>query len=56
MSYLDQFITYTFILEFIMKVVTLGFFICPNSYLRDPWYILDFFIILTSIIDMGFTD
>jgi hypothetical protein len=56
MFYLDQIITYAFILEFLMKIITLGFFICPNSYLRDPWYILDFFIIFTAIFDLCFTD
>lgn len=56
LSYLDKIISYSFLIEFLMKIITFGFFLCPNSYLRDPWSWLDFFIIVTSIIDWMFTN
>jgi len=39
-----------------MKVIAYGFFICKNSYLRDPWSCLDFFIVISSSFDMIFED
>lgn len=38
-----------------MKIITYGFFICPDSYLREAWSWLDFFIILSSIFNLIFT-
>ena len=39
-----------FTLEFIIKVIVLGFFFNgPDSYLRDSWNVLDFIIVLFSL-------
>ena len=32
--------------EFTLKVIALGFFFLPHSYLRDPWNILDFVVVI----------
>ncbi len=53
---MDYFFNYCFILECLLKVITYGFFICETSYLRDPWSCLDFFIVVSSTIDMMFED
>ena len=53
---MDYFFNYCFILECLLKVITHGFFICETSYLRDPWSCLDFFIVVSSTIDMMFED
>lgn len=44
-----------FIIESILKSISLGMVGCPKSYLRDSWNMLDFFIAVISIIDMAFT-
>ena len=43
-----------FIIEAMMKIVRMGFFICSGSYQTDNWCILDFIIVSCSIIDMSF--
>ena len=34
----------------------MGFVMDDNSYLRDTWNILDFFIVVTSLIDLSMTN
>jgi len=46
--------TYLFILEFVLKLVALGFVMDEGSYLRESWNQLDFFIVVTSLIDNMF--
>ena len=53
---LDFIFNYMFILECVLKVIALGFAMDENSYLRDSWNRLDFFIVVTSIIDMMLTN
>ena len=43
--------TYLFFLEFLFKLVALGFVMENGSYLRESWNQLDFFIVATSMID-----
>ena len=38
-----------------MKIIALGFAMDKGSYLRDSWNRLDYFIVMTSIIDMMLT-
>ena len=49
---LDFIFNYLFILECVLKVIALGFAMDEGSYLRDSWNRLDFFIVITSAIDM----
>lgn len=37
-----------------MKIVALGMFLEENSYLRESWSQLDFFIVISSLLDMSF--
>lgn len=53
---LDYAFNYLFILEMILKFIALGFAMDEGSYLRDSWNNLDFFIVVTSIIDMMLTN
>lgn len=50
--------TFIFVLESLLKMVAFGFCVDKNSYLRDTWSILDFFIVSVSMIDIfgGDTD
>ena len=44
-------ISIIFVVEFVMKVIVMGFFIGPKSYLSDNWNILDFIIVFFSIMN-----
>jgi hypothetical protein len=49
--WIDVFTTSIFILEMMMKVIAQGFLFCgPDSYLRDPWNILDFMTVTFSVL------
>ncbi len=52
-DFLDIFFTLIFLLESILKIIALGFFICPESYLRDNWSRLDFFIVTVSTLELS---
>jgi len=43
-------ITVVFIIEAIIKILVCGFVLHKNSYLRDPWNVLDFIIVTFSVI------
>ena len=45
-----------FNLEATLKIIALGFAMDEGSYLRDSWNRLDFFIVVTSNIDMALTN
>lgn len=49
---IDFFFNFMFIFEMIYKIVAMGFVMDEGSYLRDNFNQLDFFIILSSIVDM----
>ena len=56
LNIIDILFNICFIVESVMKMITFGFILDKNSYLRDSWSCLDFFIALTSIVDMIFED
>ncbi len=45
-------ITFIFFIEMVIKIIALGFFIGPNSYLKSIWNIIDFFLVIVSLIDI----
>jgi hypothetical protein len=45
-SYIDLGFLIIYTIEMILKVIALGFVMEKNSYLRDPWNILDFIVVL----------
>ena len=51
----DVAFNYLFLLECVLKILALGFAMDEGSYLRDSWNKLDFFIVVTSMIDMMLT-
>jgi hypothetical protein len=41
-----------FIIECILKIISKGFIIHKNSYLRDGWNIIDFIVVITAVMEM----
>jgi len=50
----DYFFTAIFAVESLIKSIALGFVMDKGTYLRESWNKLDFFIVLTSLIDASF--
>jgi hypothetical protein len=48
LTILDYILTVLFTLEMLLKIVALGFILHPYSYLRNPWNMLDFVIVIIS--------
>lgn len=51
--YFDYTFTALFTLEALIKVIALGFIFEKGSYLRESWNILDFFIVVTTLLDIS---
>eukprot|EP00752_Nemacystus_decipiens_P001936 g1865.t1 len=49
-------ITVLFTAEFLLKVFASGFLFIPRAYLRDPWNVLDFVVVVISISQLFVTD
>ena len=41
-----------FCLEMILNIITMGFILHPGSYIRNPWNILDFVVVVTGILSL----
>ena len=48
-----MFFTIFFAIESLLKSNALGFILDDNSYLRESWSQLDFFIVVASLVDLG---
>ena len=46
LNILNKIFTFMFLGESIIKILAMGFIMHENSYLRDGWNILDFFIVI----------
>lgn len=53
---LDNTFTWLFFIEFCIKLVALGFVMDRGAYLLDSWNRLDFFIVVTAMIDLALGD
>ena len=49
----DNFFTWVFFGESMIKIIAVGFIMDEASYLREGWSQLDFFIVVTSLIDFS---
>jgi hypothetical protein len=52
-EWIDKIFTICFTLECVFKILKFGFFVPKNAYLKDSWSILDFIIVISSIIDIA---
>jgi hypothetical protein len=48
----EKIFTWIFFVEFIIKVIAMGFVVHKNSYLRDPWNWLDFVVVCTGMSEL----
>jgi len=55
LSYLDFAFIVIFTIECALKIITNGFYWCPEGYLRDPWNVLDFVVVLVAWISSDYT-
>lgn len=55
LSVIDLFLTLLFTLEMVIKVIALGFVGSPTAYLRNSWNVLDFIVVIISLLST-FTD
>jgi len=49
---LDIVLTCIFVVEAALKILVFGFAFGPNTYLADPWNLLDFFVLCTSALNI----
>ena len=47
--------TFCFILEAMIKIITQGLWMHKNAYLRDGWNVVDFVVVLFSVIEITVT-
>jgi len=53
---LDYVFNFAFLIEMLIKLVSIGLIMDDGSYLRDEWNTLDFFIVCSSVVDMAMTN
>lgn len=49
---LGSFFTIVFTIEFLLKVVAMGFYKHKNSYLKDGWNRIDFVVVMTGVLEI----
>lgn len=55
-NYIDLCLNCIFYVEFVCKIVSMGFMMDEGSYIREGWNQLDFFIVVTSLMDIVMQD
>jgi len=51
-SVIDAILTWVFIMECGLKVLAMGLILDSKTYLRDPWNILDFVVVISAVVEM----
>jgi hypothetical protein len=52
LAILDRIMTILFIIEMVLKIVTLGFVMGEGAYLKSGWNVMDYIIVMVSIFDL----
>ena len=55
LTYLNYLFIVVFGIEMILKIIAEGFYVGKNAYLKNGWNIIDFFLVIISIIDFIIT-
>ncbi|KAJ9051748.1 hypothetical protein DSO57_1002010 [Entomophthora muscae] len=42
-----------FLIEFGVRTIADGFLLTPNAYLKHPWYVVEFIVLIIFIVDLG---
>lgn len=50
---LGYFFSVIFTIEAILKIISMGFLVNKHSYLRDPWNVMDFIIVLAGLVELA---
>jgi hypothetical protein len=45
---INQILTIIFCVEALIKIIAMGFFVGQRSYLRKPWNVIDFIIVIAG--------
>lgn len=53
---IDEIFLYIYTLEMALKIISMGFFMRPYSYLRDSWNILDFLVVASGWVSKMIVD
>ena len=53
LAYGEYFFAIVFLVEFILKIIGMGFILEKGTYLRDGWNILDFSVVFLGWLSMG---
>uniref|UniRef100_A0A7S1XCD4 Voltage-gated ion channel superfamily n=1 Tax=Tetraselmis chuii TaxID=63592 RepID=A0A7S1XCD4_9CHLO len=53
LRYLDWVFVIMFTVEAVLKIIVMGFVLHAGSYLRNPWNVLDFFIVIIGLVLLG---
>jgi hypothetical protein len=56
LGYLDDVYTIIFVLEFCLKTIAYGFVLDQNTYFRSYWNMLDFVIVVISLVDIALSN
>jgi hypothetical protein len=49
---LELWFQYAYTVEMVFKILGLGFIMGPDSYIKDTWNLLDFFIVMMGYVSM----
>ena len=52
LNYVDFVFSFVFVIEAIFKIITSGFVFGKKTYLRKPWNVMDFIIVLAALFDV----
>jgi hypothetical protein len=51
---LDFVFVLLFTVEMFLKIIVQGFYFCPAAYIKDPWNVLDFVVVITAWISLDY--
>ena len=54
LDHIGKILSLIFIVECLLKIIGMGFVTHKLSYLRNPWNILDFIVVIPSLLDFEF--
>ncbi|KAJ9051747.1 hypothetical protein DSO57_1002009 [Entomophthora muscae] len=53
---IDVVLATLFLVEFVVRTVAHGFLLTPNAYLKHPWYVVEFVVLIVFLVDVGMSN